>query len=277
MITIGILFFNENKHEIYRLFRALTRQTLLEFNLIIIVEPRVNGLQDFEEFYKFRNVKIILNDLLKGTVKNRNRILRDCSSQYLVFIDGDDFVDRNFVKQINDALKGNADLFYFNYIIKTEFSKTLINLKNSNIIHDTLQDWKILGCSVFKVDVVRKLQGYNHNGFEDVDLILRMISYGYDDFLFIPGTTYFWMKKESGRNSQSTLLDTANLMQRNIAVFKKYNSPSQFKDKYFGVMLTYWRDKKFKDCFLILLKARLVLPLIFFITNKVFTKKVIDG
>lgn len=277
MLTIGILFFNESNDEIYRLFRALQRQTHQDFNLIITLEPRFEGLEHFDIFLNFKNSKIIFNDSLKGTVNNRNRIVWECKTKYLVFLDGDDFVDRNFIKQITEAVKSNADLYYYNYIVKTESTKMLINLKDSDIIHDTLQDWKILGCSVFNVEMARKLRGYNNNGFEDVDLILRMISNGFDRFSFVSGTTYFWLKKETGRNTQSTLLDTANLMHRNIKVFKKYNAPSQFRDKYFEVMLTFWRSKKFKDFFLVMFKARLFFPLIIFITNKLSSRIVING
>ncbi len=277
MLSVGLLFYNEDIYEISRLFRALNRQVDKNFSLLIVVEPRESGLVEFDDFNKFANVKIIKNETKQGTVRNRNQIISECQSDYLVFIDGDDFVDKNFIKRITGALKSNADLYYYNYIVKTGSSKMLVNLNNSDIIPDTLQDWKILGCSVFKVDIVRKLRGYTQNGFEDVDLILRMISNGYNRFLFVSGTTYYWLKKETGRNTQSTLLDTAKLMHRNINVFKKYNTHSQFKDKYFGIMLTFWRNKKFKDFFLIILKARLFFPLIIFIINKVSIKKVING
>ena len=66
-------------------------------------------------------------------------------------------------------------------------------------------------------------------------------------------------------------------MQRNIKVFRHYIAPSQFKDMYFGIMLTFWRNKNFKDFFLVMLKARLFFHLIVFIIKKIFTKKVING
>lgn len=267
-LTIGILFHNESNHEIKRLFRSLIRQTDQNFNLLIIVEPRIDGAEFLKVFSKFEFSNFIFNSSHQGTVNNRNRALNECKTEYLVFVDGDDFVDRNFVKQINDSLFEKADLFYFNYLIKTKQSKQFIELSNEKIIHETLQDWKILGCSVYKVDLIRRLNGYNQNGFEDVDLILRMISSGNDRFIFVPGTTYFWLKKDSGRNTQSSLLDTANLMFRNIEVYKKYNSKTQFRDKYFFVLLTFWRNKRLKDFIVLLIKAKLYFPLLSFVIKK---------
>ncbi|MFM7681696.1 MAG: glycosyltransferase family 2 protein [Bacteroidota bacterium] len=272
-LTIGILFHNESNHEIKRLMRSLIRQIDKNFSLIIIAEPRLGDIEIYKAFSRFKNLRFISNSFLQGTVNNRNRLIGECKTEYLVFVDGDDFVDRNFVKQINDSLFEKADLFYFNYLIKTKHSKQFIELSNKNIILETLQDWKILGCSVYKVEAIRRLNGYNQNGFEDVDLILRMISSGNDRFIFVPGTTYFWLKKDTGRNTQSTLLDTANLMFRNIEVYKKYNSKTQFTDKYFLVMLTFWRYKRFKEFIKLLIKAKLYFPLLSFVIKKIIIKR----
>ena len=224
MITIGILFYNENEHEIYRIFRAINRQVDKNFNLIIIIEPRENGVKDFEIFCSFKNIKIIQNNAQQGTVLNRNRIISECKTEYISFIDGDDFVDRNFVKTINLSIYSKADLYYYNYIKIEEKIKVKYSFENSDIIKETLDKWVLLGCSVFKLDVIKKLGGYVENGFEDMEIMLRMISSGSTNFIFIPSTTYFWIRKKTGRNSNTSSLDFNILMLNNIKLYKKFKS-----------------------------------------------------
>jgi glycosyltransferase involved in cell wall biosynthesis len=272
MITIGILFFNENEQEILRIFRALKRQIDQNFSLILTVEPRSNGIRNFEIFNEFRNVKIIENKINRGTVSNRNIIVSECKTEYLAFIDGDDFVDRNFVKVINNSILSNADLYFYNYFLVNNNSKTLVTFENLDIISESLRDWKIIGCSVYRVEIFRNIGCYIDNGFEDVEIMLRMISNGFSNFQFVPQTNYYWIKKQTGRNSNVKSLDHAYLMQKYLDLFFRNNSKDIFLSQYTNVFNIFYSQRKYLSAVKIALRGRLMRSIFIRINNKLFKK-----
>jgi hypothetical protein len=256
MFTIGILFFKESEHEILRVFRALKRQIDQNFSLILTVEPRSNGLQNFLIFNEFRNVVIIENKINEGTVNNRNRIVSECSTEYLAFIDGDDFVDRNFVKEINNSIMLFADLYFYNYLLVHDSKKTLFSFETLDIISESLKDWKIIGCSVYKVQILREIGCYIDNGFEDVEIMLRMISNGFSNFQFVPETKYYWIKKPTGRNSNVKALDHAFLMKKYLNLYLKNNTKNIFHSQYNNVFNIFFSRRKYVSAIVVAIRGR---------------------
>jgi hypothetical protein len=268
MITIGILFSNENYHEINRIFRALARQDDQNFKLIIVVEPRENYLNDFCCFINLKNATIFKNEYNKGTVFNRNKIISECKSEYLAFIDGDDFVDKEYVKNINLAIRSNADLYYYNYKLVKGLEKNVIEMFDLNIISKSFEDWKIIGCSVYKIGLFKKIGVFVNNSFEDVELMLRMIDFGFTNFQFVPNTTYYWIKKETGRNSGAKSIDYANLMLMYIKLFKQYNTRQYFVNQYINVLNIYYSNAKYLDCIKVVIRANLYFNILSRFKNK---------
>lgn len=272
MVTIGILFFNEDEHEILRLFRALKRQIDQNFSLILTVEPRINGLENFEIFNDFGNVKIIENKINKGTVNNRNRIVTECRTEYLAFIDGDDFVDRNFVKEINNSILSQADLYFYNYFLVDHNKKTLVSFENLDIIPESLKDWKIIGCSVYKVEILRKIGCYIDNGFEDVEIMLRMISTGFSKFQFVSQINYYWIKKPTGRNSNVKSLDYAYLMRKYLNLYYVNNTKDIFLSQYTNVFNIFLSRRKYLSAIIIAVRGRFLGSIFTRIIKKLFKK-----
>ncbi len=272
MITIGILFFNENEHEILRIFRSLKRQIDQNFSLILTVEPRSNGIQIFEIFNEFENVEIIENKINLGTVNNRNRIVLECQTEYLAFIDGDDFVDRNFVKAINNSIFSFADLYFYDYNLVSNNKKTIVTFENSDIIPESLKDWKIIGCSVYRVEIFRNIGCYIDNGFEDVEIMLRMISRGFSNFQFVPDTKYYWIKKQTGRNSNVKSLDHAYLMKKYLVLFFRNNSKDHFISKYTNVFNIFFSKRKYLSAVNVAIRGRFLVTILIRIKKKLFNR-----
>ncbi len=255
-LTIGILFFNESEHDIIRLYKSLKRQTDKRFNLNIIKDynpQHMRTTQSLDLFKTFSNINIILNEQNLGTTKNRNLIVSGVKTKYFVFIDGDDFVNKEFVSNINNAAKTeDSDLMYYDYRRNDNKGKRyLVSLadytQNGSLdIARNLKKWALLGCSVMKTEMVVASGMYHETGFEDLDLFLRLFRLEKVKTKYIPGALYFWDNKSSGRNSKGESLDFATVMIANYSTFKYFLHKKEIKELYNNVFNILIKNNKIR-------------------------------
>lgn len=141
---------------------SVINQTLKDIEIICINDCSSDSSKDIVLEYakKDKRIKLINHEENQGLGFARNTGIINSQSDYLVFIDPDDYVSYNFVEELyNTAVKYNADIVFTNNIYT-------VNEKSGKIkpfYHNRLKKWKkyykdicFEGASFFNVNTPEK-------------------------------------------------------------------------------------------------------------------------
>lgn len=132
-MKISVILPTYNRSNILDLtIRNILNQSYLEFELIIINDASKDNTLNIIKKYlsKDTRIKLINNYKNLGCAKSREVGLAAASSEYIVFIDDDDFWDENkLLKQINSINVSNADISICDYYIESLNHKTYKSMR----------------------------------------------------------------------------------------------------------------------------------------------------
>lgn len=132
----------------------------IEYILIIdSMEDKKEIAQKIKGFYG-EKIRIIENEKNIGVAESRNKALKEADFDYILFLDQDDFIDKNYFSLMNKGIKENADLIVSNaYVINSNNKKKvkMYNKKPNLSFNDFLKGNKILtpGQVMFSKKVAR--------------------------------------------------------------------------------------------------------------------------
>ena len=207
---------------------SLHAQTYKNFKTIIINDGSVEKLTKkiLKKISKYKNVNI-LNIKNSGLAKARNLGIKNSSSEFVMFLDSDDYISPNALEEYIKFLDKNKDIsFVYSNIVNTNYLKG--SLKKTYNFFEQLFLNQIPYSIFIRRSVLDKVGFYDENmpemGFEDWELNIRISKFNYKGFS-INKDLFFYNVSESG-------------MLRSISLFK-------FKEIY-----TYIRNKH-EELFLI--------------------------
>ena len=100
-----------------RAIDSIINQTLQDFEIIIFNDGSSDNTLEVLQKYgnQFSNIKIINNEKNVGLGAGRNIALTHCTGQYILYLDGDDYLyDNSTLEKINSIIsKSNPDIAYF--------------------------------------------------------------------------------------------------------------------------------------------------------------------
>lgn len=190
MFSVIIPVYNKAKY-VSRTISSVLEQTFHEFELIIVNDGSTDNSMEIIE-NSLSNTKRpfkIINQRNTGVSQARNNAVPECRYEYLVFLDADDWWDRDYLKEINEQVKKfkNAAVYcssYFIYKNRTARKAEIAVDKHFksgyldyfNIYARTICMPVHTSCAVIKKDVFKELNGFKNNlrlG-EDLDLWIRI-------------------------------------------------------------------------------------------------------
>lgn len=108
--------YNQKKIIVENIMSLLEQSTSSDYKIIVSDDFSTDG--SFEILNKLalnNNKLIVIRPKEKfGVGNNRNNLLRNATSDYICFVDGDDIQTNNFVDNILDAIKSKKKLYHFN-------------------------------------------------------------------------------------------------------------------------------------------------------------------
>ena len=118
--SIIIPVYNVEKY-IEKCLDSIFNQTLKDFEIIVVND----GTKDKSiELIKNYDIKII-NQKNQGLSAARNRGVKEATGEYLLFLDSDDYLEKDTLKELNKSLKNNPDIVRFQIREVYEDGKTI--------------------------------------------------------------------------------------------------------------------------------------------------------
>lgn len=170
-ITVIICNYNNEKY-LEKCLQSICNQSVTKraYSILFIDDCSTdNSIIIAKKYLNFENFKIIKNNKNIGLVKSCNKAIKLCKTKYIIRIDSDDYVKKNFIEKFNLSTKKDYDFIFSNYLImkKNKFFK--INLKKKNLNH-------LISCSVaLKKAHLKKVGLYKNFFWEEIDLYIRYL------------------------------------------------------------------------------------------------------
>lgn len=99
---------------------SLVKQTFKDFEIIIVndgsTDNSSNIISKYQDMYK--NIKVI-NQKNEGLSMARNNGVKEANGEYLIFIDSDDYVEKNLLKEVDKEIK-DAEVLRYQVISEDE-------------------------------------------------------------------------------------------------------------------------------------------------------------
>ncbi len=129
--------------------KSIISQSFADFELLLVVDGSTDGSESICKRYSDfdKRIKFFVKEN-EGPLLARKYALQYAKGDYLIFIDGDDYVEQGYFETVASILKDfNPDIICFGYNEVRDFSKKTINGKNMEGIYK-------------KQDLLRFLDGF---------------------------------------------------------------------------------------------------------------------
>ena len=99
---------------------SLVKQTFKDFEIIIVNDGSTDNSSNIISKYQdtYRNIKVI-NQKNQGLSMARNNGVKEANGEYLIFIDSDDYVEKNLLKEVDKEIK-DAEVLRYQVISENE-------------------------------------------------------------------------------------------------------------------------------------------------------------
>lgn len=233
------------EHYLNQCIDSILCQDYIPFELILVDDGSTDGSSIICDEYAQRDNRVKVFHLKNGGVsKARNYGLEKAQGAYISFVDSDDFVSKDYLKVIGQAIKGEPDLITFNYIrwINSDKQETgrfrlsegtyqeINKLYNEAICLEvvSLSVW----CAIFKRSIITAYQlRFNENMKTCEDFMFSLNYYQHiQNFSAINTPLYFYRENLNSATGKRTLQHSADYQ----IIFDKINrilEQQSFKDE----------------------------------------------
>lgn len=236
-----------------RCLNSILNQTFKDIELIIVNDnSNDNSSKIIETFInKNSNIKYIDNKENKGVSNCRNEAIKISSGKYILFVDSDDYLDKNMIETMyNEASNNDLDIVMCGYFVDYEDGNTqnrIINLDEnriyngyeilSEILHHkngvTGHSWnKLLKASVIKDNNIQYPE--HMKIYEDVAFFSKLFPYC-KRIKNIKKMFYHYIQRNNSSIktiNESVVLDTEEIVRLVNKNITELNLTNNVKDEY---------------------------------------------
>lgn len=228
LISVVIPSYNYAKYLPEAIESALG-QTYKNIELIVINDGSADNTDQVAQKYKNR-IRYISREN-KGIIATRNEGIRLSKGEYIIQLDADDYLDREYVeKSLRAAHDHNADIVYTQAHIfgRDEFNTQYIAFDLEKLKHDNF----IHASSLVRKEALKDIQydSYlNDKGYEDWDLVLGMCLAG-SRAVLVDEPLLHYRKHSSSISRSDAFGGTFKEMLVRHHIWNKYNNkyPEEF-------------------------------------------------
>lgn len=132
-VSVIVPIYNSQKY-LDKCIKSILNQTYKKFELILVNDgSKDNSLSICNKYKSKDNRVIVIDKKNEGSIVARNIGIKASNSDYVMFIDSDDWIDKNTLQNaVDEMLKNNTDVVVFN-MYKVIGATGLIRKKNSDM------------------------------------------------------------------------------------------------------------------------------------------------
>ena len=225
-ISIVIPLYNKEKH-ILDTLDCISKQTYQEYEILVVNDGSTDDSLKKVESYKDARLKII-NQTNSGAAAARNRGVKEATSEYIAFMDADDFWEEQYLELMVQLINEYPDacIYGSNYKIIEDGQCNVLNfpgIKNEKgYIDNYFVSGKVYTPLWTSAVIVKKATFLNLGGFpttckvcEDIDLWCRFAATGKVAYINKPLATY--------------VRDSSNMLSRSKEVSYDFPFLKEFK------------------------------------------------
>lgn len=205
ILSIITPFFNTEPQAFRRLATSISNQTVKTFEWIIINdgsdETYKRALKKTLSIRDIKGLKIIDNAQNRGAAQSRNRGVQEARGEYIVFVDSDDYICKDFVGEIaRAAARTKAGIIFFDYFRvkkgKTIKCKTLRNHGAAGSQPDraaVFMSTNVCGKAVQKEIITKNnIRFPDLKRYEDWVFMIKALSCAKGQYCLIPKALYYY-------------------------------------------------------------------------------------
>lgn len=222
-ISIIITAYNDEKY-IKKCIESVIYKTYKNIEIIIINdESNDNTLEIINQFNDER-IKIY-NQKNLGTGKARNNGLKYSTGDFIIFIDGDDYIDKNILMHSYNLIKKyDADIVANSFVKKKKISEiSILNTNDAikNLI--AIPEKMTIGVpgKLWKKELSLGMKFDENNMFEDIEFSTELICKA-NKVVFLNSGYYHYVKHANSRSSSCKNDDRLNACINGIKIVEKY-------------------------------------------------------
>ena len=228
------------EQEVSKCIYSVMNQTYKNVEIIVIddcsSDNTVINVNTIKEQNAKRDIKVFLNEHNMGVSHSRNVGLKNATGKYIMFLDGDDYIEEDTIERtINFAVSNNLDIVKFNFV-KDIYG---ISLQNDAVFLDNqiffkedfkciylkmIEGYSFSSCcfQLIKKELTDNLQ-FNENLTYGEDLLFclelysRAISFGYNSNCF-----YHYVIKNNSITREINVDKKVKILMDSICVYSKY-------------------------------------------------------
>ena len=132
--SILIPVYNTEKYVERCLESIFAQDTKSNYEIIVCDDGSTD--HSYEIISKYKNVKLLQNRINQRGVITRNKLIRQAQGEYIVWIDSDDTIEKNFLSTMDEKLKEKKyDIIEtsFNFIFNNEVTVNALSNKNLHL------------------------------------------------------------------------------------------------------------------------------------------------
>ena len=207
-VSVIVPVWNTEKY-LRKCLDSLVNQDFDDYEIVVVNdESPDNSEQIIQEYVnKYKNVRA-LSKKNGGLSSARNYGIKYAKGDYLTFVDSDDYVDRNFLKELYGAItrdKSDIAVCEFSYLF--EDGKTIWSHSNLKYTDDSLKKYLLTPpmapIRMVKKDLFKNLKFKEGIYYEDLELCPKLVKYA-KKVSFIDLSLYYYLMRDSSIMHQKT-------------------------------------------------------------------------
>jgi len=245
-ISIIIPVYND-ENNISRCINSVLSQTYTDFECLIIDDGSTDKTSSIcDEYYKKDKRIKVFHKENEGISKTRQYGIDHANSEYIYFIDSDDWIESTFVADIINNINNKPDLIFFNYIKNYTNIKDIYKSQNpffmdNNKIIEMILEKRILSCTwnfVIKKDFINKnnvIFNKKINYGEDTLFILELMLNNPNIFYINKAYYHHFINESSYTRTNLKQKYNDRIIFYNFLsdLFKKYHKENMLKNNFF--------------------------------------------
>lgn len=218
LVSIIIPVYNVEKY-IGRCLKSVTEQTYTKLEILIIDDGSTDNSLKICEEYKKKDERITIFHKKNGGVSSaRNIGIKHATGDYLIFIDSDDYLQKEMIEQLyNNLIENYADMSVCEYFISYEngkdyrkFEKNEKKMLDKKEVYKYLLDTRYFGGFLFN-KLIKKELIYNNGEIKFFDekihvcedlLFICNISRNIGKVVYITQPLYYYSQRENSTLKQ---------------------------------------------------------------------------